>query len=80
VFSPDSYREFSEIFFKKTKSNAVKKIILIFILIVSHFGFSQELVKVENLSSLCKIWGFLKYYHPNVAKGDFNFDEQLLTI
>ncbi len=80
MFSPDSYREFSEIFFKKTKSNAVKKIILIFILIVSHFGFSQELVKVENLSSLCKIWGFLKYYHPNVAKGDFNFDEQLLTI
>lgn len=58
----------------------MKKIIVIFILIGSQFGFSQELKKVENLSSLCKIWGFLKYYHPNVAKGDFNFDQQLLTI
>lgn len=42
--------------------------------------FSQELKQVEKLSSLCKVWGFLKYYHPNVAKGKFNWDEHLLTI
>ena len=58
----------------------MKKFILIFILIGSQLGFSQQLKKVEKLASLCKIWGFLKYYHPNVAKGDLNFDEQFLTI
>lgn len=36
--------------------------------------------KIKNLSSLCKVWGFLKYYHPNVAKGNFNWDEQLLAV
>ena len=36
--------------------------------------------EIKNLSSLCKIWGFLKYYHPNVAKGNYNWDEQLLII
>ena len=36
--------------------------------------------EIKNFSNLCKIWGFLKYYHPNVAKGTFNWDEQLLTI
>ena len=57
----------------------MKKNILIFILIGSQFVFSQELKEVEKLSSLCKVWGFLKYYHPNVAKGNFNWDEQLLN-
>jgi carboxyl-terminal processing protease len=65
---------------KNEKSKAVKKIILIFILIGSQFGFSQELKEIEKLSSLCKTWGFLKYYHPNVSKGDYNWDEQLLII
>jgi hypothetical protein len=36
--------------------------------------------EIKNLSNLCKVWGFLKYYHPNVAKGNFNWDEQLLKI
>jgi len=58
----------------------MKYIIIVFVLFGTHFGFSQELNKVEKLSSLCKIWGFLKYYHPNVAKGDYNFDEHLLKI
>lgn len=36
--------------------------------------------EIKNLSNLCKVWGFLKYYHPNVAKGNFNWDEHLLAI
>lgn len=36
--------------------------------------------EIKNISSLCKMWGFLKYYHPNVAKGNYNWDEQLLAV
>lgn len=36
--------------------------------------------RIENLASLAKVWGFLKYYHPNVAKGNFNWDEQLIQM
>lgn len=56
-----------------------------FIFSILTFGQNQlvskiETKKVENLASLAKVWGFLKYYHPNVAKGNFNWDEHLIQI
>lgn len=52
----------------------------IFLLMLSsQFLFSQEnLSENQKLETLGKIWGFLKYYHPNVAKGTFNWDNQLI--
>ncbi len=35
--------------------------------------------EVQNIVTFSKIWGFLKYYHPNVAKGNYNWDEQFIT-
>lgn len=34
----------------------------------------------EDLFYLGKIWGFLKYYHPNVAAGEFDWDKELFYI
>ncbi|MGV8135311.1 MAG: hypothetical protein AB2L20_08850 [Mangrovibacterium sp.] len=39
-----------------------------------------RLAESKKLESTCRIWGFLKYYHPEVAKGTFNWDEQLIEI
>lgn len=36
--------------------------------------------KIEDLAILGKIWGFLKYYHPAIAKGDYNWDYELFRI
>jgi len=36
--------------------------------------------QIENLSLLGKVWGFLKYYHPTVAGGKFNWDYELFRI
>ncbi len=36
--------------------------------------------EIENLKSLGLIWGFLKYYHPNIAKGKYNWDYELFRI
>lgn len=33
-----------------------------------------------NLQLLGKIWGFLKYYHPEVGKGNYNWDYELFRI
>ena len=41
-------------------------------------GKEQDLPETEKLAATAKIWGFLKYYHPGVANGSFNWDEQLL--
>jgi hypothetical protein len=37
-------------------------------------------LQIENLSNLGMIWGFLKYYHPAVARGDYNWDASLFRI
>lgn len=31
----------------------------------------------ENLYVLGKVWGFMKYYHPEVTKGKYNWDNEL---
>ncbi len=36
--------------------------------------------QIENLSVLGKVWGFLKYYHPKVAIGDYNWDFELFRV
>lgn len=36
--------------------------------------------KINDLAVLGKVWGFLKYYHPAVAAGDYNWDYELFRI
>ncbi|MEE6129012.1 S41 family peptidase [Chryseobacterium arthrosphaerae] len=35
---------------------------------------------LENLKNLGLIWGYLKYYHPSVAEGKYNWDYELFRI
>jgi len=35
---------------------------------------------IVNLEILGKVWGFLKYYHPEIAKGNYNWDYELFRI
>jgi C-terminal processing protease CtpA/Prc len=35
---------------------------------------------VDNLEVLGKVWGFLKYHHPQIAKGNYNWDYELFRI
>jgi len=46
--------------------------------LIDSYNLSEN--NIENLSLLGKIWGFLKYYHPNIAKGDYNWDYELFRI
>ncbi|UKB80699.1 S41 family peptidase [Chryseobacterium sp. MEBOG07] len=50
----------------------------LFLLLFLSLNFSAQIVSErQKLESLCRVWGFLKYYHPYVAKGSLNWDEQL---
>lgn len=35
---------------------------------------------VGDIALLCKIWGFLKYYHPAVSEGKYNWDFELFKM
>jgi hypothetical protein len=34
----------------------------------------------KNLAVLCRVWGFLKYFHPKVSRGEVNADKALFGI
>ena len=36
--------------------------------------------KIEDLELLGRIWGFLKYHHPAIVKGNYNWDYELFRI
>lgn len=38
-----------------------------------------ELDQTIRLAALCKVWGLLKYYHPEVATGEIDWDEVLVS-
>lgn len=58
----------------------MKKTVLIAFLLVFQFSFSKPITETQKLAATCKVWGFLKYYHPNVTGGSKNWDEQLFQI
>jgi len=36
-------------------------------------------IQIQNLATLAKVWGFLKYYHPAVTSGQRQWDNDLLA-
>ncbi len=54
----------------------MKKILIISNLVLLHTFLSAQTTstQTEDIATFCKIWGFLKYYHPSVAKGNMDWD------
>lgn len=61
----------------------IKRIVLI-LLVATTSGevtFAQsDLSETEKLAVTAKVWGFLKYYHPSVADGKYNWDKELFEV
>lgn len=45
---------------------------------ISLKGLTEQ--QLDNLTLLGKVWGFLKYHHPEIAKGNYNWDYELLRF
>ncbi|WBV61909.1 S41 family peptidase [Chryseobacterium camelliae] len=43
-------------------------------------GINLDNSNIDNLKKLGLIWGYLKYYHPKVAEGEYNWDYELFRI
>lgn len=50
------------------------------LLLTSSVTLAQPLTETQKLASLGKVWGFLKYYHPSVATGKYDWDAQLIRL
>lgn len=56
------------------------KYLLLTLLLAGPLYAPAQSAKDKDLEVLSKVWGFVKYYHPNVAAGKFNWDDALLRI
>ncbi|BDD06778.1 S41 family peptidase [Aureibacter tunicatorum] len=64
-----------------TQSYFLKFVIaLAFLMFSNSISRAQELSETDKLYRLAKVWGFLKYYHPQVAKGEVDWDNELYEI
>lgn len=58
-----------------------KLICFLFSLLFSVNSYTQiGLTENQKLESLCKVWGFLKYFHPAVTKGKIDWDLELVKL
>lgn len=46
----------------------------------SNFDPSKGVIQTDAIAALGQIWGFMKYYHPEVRKGRYNWDAELFKI
>jgi len=57
----------------------MKKILLLAVSLFSFIhGHAQALTHEQRLADLGRVWGFLKYFHPAVAGGQYNWDDVLI--
>lgn len=45
---------------------------------IAHIQLNKD--KTKELANLGMTWGFLKYYHPAIARGDYNWDAELFRL
>lgn len=53
--------------------------IIFSILITPKSSYAQEVNEIEKLATTAKVWGFLKYYHPQNGKDKYDWDQHLLN-
>jgi carboxyl-terminal processing protease len=61
---------------------SMKKPIALFTIIALSLNnlYAQDKQQGNNLATFAKVWGFLKYYHPEVAKGNPDWDKELVRM
>ncbi|MGL2964195.1 S41 family peptidase [Flavobacterium sp. RSB2_4_14] len=43
-------------------------------------NFTPNDFQIQNLKTLGLVWGFMKYHHPSIANGNYNWDFELFRI
>jgi C-terminal processing protease CtpA/Prc len=57
----------------------MKKIILLIILFNAPIAFSQtKVTESQKIESLIQIWGLLKYHHPEISKGKYDYNNEFI--
>ena len=55
----------------------MKRYITLLLIFFSIQVFGKKDISTDNLYYTCKVWGFLKYHHPNISAKDVDWDNEL---
>lgn len=59
----------------------MKKLLLALLIVVSqNFQAQTNLTEIEKSNSLCYVWGLMKYYHPVVSTGKFDWNKEFVNL
>ncbi|UHG94769.1 S41 family peptidase [Spirosoma oryzicola] len=53
---------------------------LFVLLLLSSSALAQPITQAQTLAAIGKVWGFLKYYHPQLATDKVDWDGQLVRL
>lgn len=56
-----------------------KQLLLFGFISILQVGYSQNDFQVKTLAAFCRVWGFLKYYHPYSSRKDVDWDTVLVN-
>lgn len=56
----------------------MKKALIVLSILYCNLVSAQTQQEIDNLVTLTKVWGFLKYHHPEVAKGKLDWDKEFM--
>lgn len=58
----------------------MKKVLLLFLLANLNLYSQSKLTEIEKYKQIGLIWGLLKYHHPEVSKGKFDWDLEFVKL
>ena len=59
----------------------MKKLLLtLFIVVSQNFQAQTHLTEIGKSNSLCYVWGLMKYYHPVVSIGKFDWNKEFVNL
>lgn len=63
---------------KPSLFTAITLFLSICLMVQTIYARPHALNETQRLAGLCKVWGLVKYYHPEVAKGQIDWDQVLI--
>lgn len=63
----------------KTNQTNMNKLLILTLFYCASLFANNPVNETQKTQSLIHIWGLLKYYHPEVSKGTFDFNQEFLT-
>ena len=55
----------------------MKHFLALLLVLLSFQAFGKKDIRTDNLYYTCKVWGFLKYHHPDISARDVDWDKEL---